>query len=57
MVLRSKLSTAIADAGKAERAAEALRAAASAEVTEHEQTRLVPETLVGMMVQEESVDT
>lgn len=54
MVLRSKLSTAIADAGKAERVAEALRAAASAEVTEPEQTRLVPETLVG---EEESVGT
>ena len=57
MVLRSKLSAAIADAGKAERAAEALRAAASAEVMEHEQTSLVPETFVGMMMQQESVDT
>jgi hypothetical protein len=52
IVLRSKLSVAIADAGKAERAAEALRAAASAEVKEHEQTSVVPETLVGMMQQE-----
>ena len=36
MVLRSKLAAAIADAGKAECAAEALRAAASTKVMEHE---------------------
>ena len=57
MVLRAKLSAAIADAGKAERAAEALRATASAEVTEQTQTSLAPETLAGMMMQQERVGT
>ena len=43
MVLRSRLSNAIRDAEKAERAAENLRAAASAIVTGHEQIGLVPD--------------
>src|SRR5262245_28302474 len=43
MVLRFKLSNAIRDAEKAERAAENLRAAASAIVSGHEQTGLVPD--------------
>jgi len=43
MVLRSKLSNAIRDAEKAERAAENLRAAASAIVSGHDQTGLVPD--------------
>ena len=43
MVLRSKLSNAIRDAEKAERAAENLRAAASAIVSGHQQTGLVPD--------------
>ena len=42
MVLRSKLSAAISDAGKAERAAEELRAAASI-VPSHEQADLFSE--------------
>ena len=42
MVLRSKLSAAISDAGKAERAAEELRAAASI-VPSHEQAGLFSE--------------
>jgi hypothetical protein len=57
MVLRSKLSAAIADAGKAERAAEALRAAASTEEIEHWQRSLMPESFAAMMAQQESVDT
>jgi hypothetical protein len=43
MVLRFKLSNAIRDAEKAERAAEDLRAAASAIISGHEQTSLVPD--------------
>jgi hypothetical protein len=43
MVLRFKLSNAIRDAEKAERAAENLRAAASAIVSGHDQTGLVPD--------------
>ena len=43
MVLRSKLSNAIRDAEKAERAAEDLRAVASAIINGHEQTSLVPD--------------
>ena len=43
MVLRSKLSNAICDAEKAERAAENLRAAASGIISGHEQTSLVPD--------------
>jgi len=43
MVLRSKLSNAIRDAEKAERAAEDLRAAASAFMSGQEQTSLVPD--------------
>jgi hypothetical protein len=43
MVLRSKLSNAIRDAEKAERAAEDLRAVASAIISGHEQTSLVPD--------------
>jgi hypothetical protein len=43
MVLRSKLSNAIRDAEKAERAAENLRAAASAIISGHEQTSVVPD--------------
>ena len=42
MVLRSKLSAAIADARKAEHAAEALRTVASAEIPEHKQVSLFP---------------
>lgn len=41
MILRFKLSNAIRDAEKAERAAENLRAAASATISGHEQTSLV----------------
>jgi hypothetical protein len=43
MVLRFKLSNAICDAEKAERAAEDLRAVASAIINGHEQTSLVPD--------------
>jgi hypothetical protein len=43
MVLRSKLSNAIRDAEKAERAAEDLRAVASAIISGQEQTSLVPD--------------
>ena len=43
MVLRFKLSNAIRDAEKAERAAEDLRAVASALISGHEQTSLVPD--------------
>jgi hypothetical protein len=43
MVLRSKLSSAIRDAEKAERAAEDLRVVASATMNGHEQTSLVPD--------------
>ena len=43
MVLRSKLSNAIRDAEKAERAAEDLRAVASAIINGDEQTSLVPD--------------
>ena len=43
IVLRFKLSNAIRDAEKAERAAENLRAAASAIVSDHQQTGLVPD--------------
>lgn len=43
VVLRMKLSDAISDAEAAERAAEALRATASAGVSGHEQTSLVPD--------------
>ena len=43
MVLRFKLSNAIRDAEKAERAAEHLRAAALATISGHEQTSLVPD--------------
>ena len=43
MVLRSKLSNAIRDAEKAERAAENLRAVASAIINGDEQTSLVPD--------------
>ena len=43
MVLRFKLSNAIRDAEKAERAAEDLRAAASAFMSGQEQTSLVPD--------------
>lgn len=43
MVLRFKLSNAIRDAEKAERAAENLRTAASAIVSGHDQTGLVPD--------------
>lgn len=43
MVLRFKLSNAIRDAEKAERAAEDLRAVASAIISGHEQTSLVPD--------------
>jgi hypothetical protein len=43
MVLRSKLSNAIRDAEKAERAAEDLRAVASAVMSGQEQTSLVPD--------------
>ena len=43
MVLRSKLSNAIRDAEKAERAAEDLRAVASAIIKGDEQTSLVPD--------------
>jgi hypothetical protein len=43
MVLRSKLSNAIRDAEKAERAAEDLRAVASAIMSGHELTSLVPD--------------
>lgn len=43
MVLRFKLSNAIRDAEKAERAAEDLRAVASASISGHEQTTLVPD--------------
>ena len=43
MVLRSRLSNAIRDAEKAERAAETLRAAASAIISGHEQTSVVPD--------------
>lgn len=43
MVLRSKLSNAICGAEKAERAAEDLRAVASAIISGHEQTSLVPD--------------
>lgn len=55
MALRSKLAAAIADAGKAERAAGALRTAAiySAKITEHEKTTLMPETRAGLIVQQD----
>jgi hypothetical protein len=43
MVLRSKLSNAICDAEKAERAAKDLRAVASEIISGHEQTSLVPD--------------
>jgi len=43
MVLRFKLSNAIRDAEKAERAAEDLRSVASALIGGHEQTSLVPD--------------
>jgi hypothetical protein len=43
MVLRFKLSNAIRDAEKAERAAEDLRAVASAIINGDEQTSLVPD--------------
>ena len=43
MVLRSKLSNAISDAEEAERAAEDLRAMASAIISGDEQTSLVPD--------------
>jgi len=43
MVLRSKLSNAICDAEKAERAAEDLRAVASGIISGHEQTSLGPD--------------
>lgn len=43
MVLRFKLSNAIRDAEKAERAAEDLRSVASASISGHEQTTLVPD--------------
>ena len=45
MVLRSQLSAAISDAGKAERAAEDLRAAASI-VPNHEQAGLPSESII-----------
>ena len=55
MVLRSKLSAAISDAGKAERAAEELRAAASI-VPSHEQAGLSSEPQ-GEMGQERAANT
>jgi hypothetical protein len=54
MVLRSKLSAAIADAGKAEHAAEALHTVASAEIAEYEQACPLPESRGGVM---KSADT
>lgn len=52
MALRSKLAAAIADAGKAERAAEALRTAA-AKITDHEKTTRMPETRAALIVQQD----
>jgi hypothetical protein len=46
------LAAAIADAGKAERAAEALRTAA-ANITEHEKTTRMPETRAAVIVQQD----
>lgn len=45
MVLRFKLSNAICDAEKAERAAEDLRVLASAAISGHEQAILVPDPM------------
>lgn len=55
MALRSKLAAAIVDAGKAERAAEALRTAAacSAKITELEKTTLMPAMRAGLIVQQD----
>lgn len=55
MVLRFKLSNAIRDAEKAERAAEDLRAVASASISGHEQTTLVPDPTLD--VEMESADS
>jgi hypothetical protein len=55
LVLRSRLSAAISDAGKAERAAEELRAAASI-VPSHEQAGLSSESQ-GEMGQERAANT
>ena len=55
MVLRSKLSNAIRDAEKAERAAEDLRAVASATINGNEQTSLVPDPTRG--IEMESADS
>ena len=53
IALRSKLATVIADAGKAERAAEALRTVAtySEKITENDKTMLTPETRAGLVAQ------
>jgi hypothetical protein len=51
MVLRSKLSNAIRDAEKAERAAEDLRAVASAIINGDEQTSLVPDPTLDIEVE------
>ena len=55
MVLRSKLSNAIRDAEKAERAAEELRAVASAVMNGNEQASLVPDPMRGIEI--ESADS
>lgn len=55
MVLRSKLSNAIRDAEKAERAAEDLRAVASAIMNGNEQASLVPDPTRG--IEMESADS
>lgn len=52
MALRSKLAAAIADAGKAERAAEALRTAA-AKITDHEKVTRMPEPRAELIVQQD----
>lgn len=52
MALRSKLTAAIADAGKAERAAGALRTAA-AKITDHEKTTRMPETRAPLIAQQD----
>lgn len=57
MVLRSKLSDAIADATKAERAAEVLRAMAADGAIQHEQASLVPAPGRGFLMQRESADS
>lgn len=57
MVLRSKLSDAIADATKAERAAEVLRAMAADGAIQHEQASLVPALGRGFLMQRESADS